>query len=104
MKESELEKKRKLTTKHGFVMNADVESEVHDMCNLGEMYLEMGLMEGLEKGREQGIEQGIIQGQNNLKRAILLVRSGINTQDGLVAAGISPQDAKMAIETMLTEV
>lgn len=73
-------------------MTTDVEREVNNMCNLAEMYIDMG------------IEQGIEQGQNNLKKAILLIRSGVDTEEELVKRGISPEDAKMAIETMFSKV
>ena len=74
--------------KHGCIMTTDVEREVHNMCNLAEMYIDMG----------------IEQGQNNLKKAILLIRSGIDTEEELVKRGISPEDAKMAMETMFSKV
>jgi len=91
-KESAVDKKYNLINKHGFIMTTDVEREVHNMCNLAEMYIDMG------------IEQGIEQGQNNLKKAILLIRSGVDTEEELVKRGISPEDAKMAIETMFSKV
>lgn len=90
-KESAVDKKYNLINKHGFIMTTDVEREVHNMCNLAEMYIDMG------------IEQGIEQGQNNLKKAILLIRSGVDTEEELVKRGISPEDAKMAIETMFSK-
>ena len=87
-KESAVDKKYNLINKHGFIMTTDVEREVHNMCNLAEMYIDMG----------------IEQGQNNLKKAILLIRSGIDTEEELVKRGISPEDAKMAMETMFSKV
>lgn len=87
-KESAVDKKYNLINKHGFIMTTDVEREVHNMCNLAEMYIDMG----------------IEQGQNNLKKAILLIRSGVDTEEELVKRGISPEDAKMAMETMFSKV
>ncbi len=69
-------------------MTTEVEREVYNMCNLAEMYIDMGME----------------QGKNNLRNAILLIRSGVDTEEELIKNGISPEDAKIAIETMFSKV
>ena len=56
------EKKRIMEEEFDIPMTEAFESEVRDMCNLSEGFMERGIELGLQKGMEKGIEQGIEKG------------------------------------------
>ena len=56
------QKKKKLMSEYGLVMDDDTERRLGEMCNLSDLLVENGIKRGFEKGIEQGIERGIEQG------------------------------------------
>lgn len=48
-------KKKTLVEDFGMVMTRELEGRVSDMCNLSEVYAEVGMNKGLQQGLQQAI-------------------------------------------------
>lgn len=53
------EKKSVLSEKYNIAMTAELESEVHRMCNLSTAIENQGIKKGLEEGRAEGRVEGV---------------------------------------------
>jgi flagellar biosynthesis/type III secretory pathway protein FliH len=51
-------------------MSREMESEVFNLCNIGEGFEERGYENGLKKGLEQGLEQGLLTAIQNIMSAL----------------------------------
>lgn len=66
------EKKKILSNEYDIKMTKKLESEVSDMCNIGDYYWEEAMNQGVAKGLEQGLEQAYIASIKNLMNTLHL--------------------------------
>ena len=67
------EKKSVLSEKYNIAMTAELESEVHRMCNLSTAIENQGIKKGLEEGRAEGRAEGRVEGVDLMAKLVKIL-------------------------------
>ena len=86
---SVIDKKKRLSSVYGIEMTKEIETEVHEMCNLSEAIASANLEKGRDLGRAEGMADGIILANISMVADNLLTvekaaeRSGVSVEEFL---------------------